>query len=661
MDKILMFEVKEEVAEKREEMISHVKDLLTENNRNIDSVEKHLKSVVMKAMFCTLNIFSLFAGTFLLPALIIDETYGSHITKNDDMNPDLLFSNRFNNISMLIAEYKKQRRFSDEIKSIEKVKALKAVMAIEANINETVIDDEQRKAVGVIVDDYNKAKSESNSTSFVLMPILEEVFEFVRKALARKIAILEYENGSIGKINDLKSAEVKFKNADIIASGCAAFELANTYGQDDATLVVIHSAIESNAVALREMARYDQILNDQMLPKLEYMLEILSEMQSDNKDITMAMLRLRKLNLKKQARRFNTLIKEFAHEFAGVCDSGSLLMYLEAYMVLLINSYDLLNGAEYAIQLKAFIGRVDTGDCSRSEDLIACFRNENLVTQIRADEIFRNCLQIFNSYQQVLFPYGGDVTLRNTFAQLNELNAKSYSIEAKAEVLQSATNLIIYDLQTIQNEIDPVKDSTLIHTAFNSVVFEPFFTWPNTKFGTQIKRLLSGEKVTLSASVFSLGVRNVVKYNSVMLNVKSSDLSANRALQDLLNHFEVEMESLGDMHYRCGDSFYVSSSQPVQFERCFEMERETFPCHSRNTVINQTLHFDTFKVTPSPYTVWNFRLVHRSAIDKQQLLDELKTFSNSVDLELVGTGSFILENAPICDLKLSRQHIKKTR
>ncbi|XP_059474434.1 uncharacterized protein LOC132196061 [Neocloeon triangulifer] len=657
-------EVKHEVDAKFGDLLDKTKQLQTEYQSNIKELTEHKraveKSLIIKTVFGTLNVFAQVASVFFPPAAMIGttlNTLGSAISQNGQ-NVDLKARTArvpkgLDNAMKLIQQHKQERERDDNSRKIEQLNALKMVIETEASVGNIIIDEAQRKAVKEMLVKYKGAQS--NATKLVFTN-LSGLFDSVGKDLTSRISKYEKDNVPKEKIDKLKLANKGMNYVRQLSLAPAAIvDVVTGYMNDQSKLGQINAAIESNRVALQEMARYEKSLNDKFMPMLEDMLRVFEDLQKGLRDTNSVMLQFRKINIKKHARRFVSLINRFTQDFVEEGDGiGDAFVFLEEYMSILIDAYDKLNELEYRLQLKDFLGRLHGGDCSRSEDPKLCNRQQKLVSEIHADEMFGNFLYIFTAYQQTLFPFGGSKTgvLHSTVAQLKENH--DLNLEGKVVILQEGLNLIIDDLHNMQDAIINDKEKSVVATEFNSkyTSSSPFFTWKNSKYQKQIKQLLKGEQVTLSASVMSPGVKNAVKFNSLLLNLTSSDPQVARKVHELLTHFQIEMVHTGESHYKCGGTYYVIGGDVLNFKISFE-KNEQGGSVSRNTVFDKMSYGD---VPLSPYTVWKFQLLHRSNSDKRNLLNELEQNADSVDLELAGAGFFVEDGAPICDSDLGQYY-----
>ncbi|XP_059476977.1 uncharacterized protein LOC132197611 [Neocloeon triangulifer] len=662
-------EIQGEIDANFKKLLQRIEDFHAEYEANIENLYAHKKEV-KKAMkvkiFCgVLNVVGQIAGAFYPPAAIaasaVNEA-GKALSKTRNMDLKAAAPNRpisLKNAMSVISKYKEQKKRDERFRQKEQIKALEEIIETEQNVGLIIFnDEEQRETVKKMVFEYKahnvSALHKNLKFAFDNIPA---VIDMARNKLQSKIDKTEMENGSKERIDKMKNINKNLNTAKqfAVASG-AVIDMAIAYANDTANLKRIANVIESNKEAIQEMNRYEQSLNDQFMPMLNDMLGTFNDIQSGLKDDDAVMLQFRKVDVKKYARKFIALINEFTKGFVDESDYGIgiAFVHMEEYMSLLIDAYDKLSELEYRVQLKGFLGRIHGGDCSRTEQPRQCTDHQALAAELEANEVFRKFLYIFTAYQQSVFPFGGSKTGILQYAVTQLKKTPNLLLEEKAKILQDALQLIIDDLNEMQDTISNANDKSVVLAEFNSkyTSSRPFFTWPNSKFSAQIGQLLRGEQVTLVASVLGPGVKNAAKFKTLLLNVTSADPAVTRAVHELLTHFQIEMVHLGESHYRCGDTYYVIGSDPLNIRICYEnTERGASVC--RNTVFEKVAYGD---VPLSPYTVWKFQLLHRSNTQKRQLLVELQKFANSVDLELVGAGFFVEDDAAICEMDLGQYY-----
>lgn len=177
----------------------------------------------------------------------------------------------------------------------------------------------------------------------------------------------------------------------------------------------------------------------------------------------------------------------------------------------------------------------------------------------------------------------------------------------------------------------------------------PFYVWKNKDLGNMVHDLFSGQKIYLNADVLKSGPRNAVKFNVIDLEIRSSNQTINDQLNDALQDFHVTLTHMGESNYRCNNQFYMISSRPLTLEFSFG-EKNNGPT-DRNVVYEK---LSTGVKLLSPYTLWGLQLSHGS-------FNKLKPFADFVDIELHGYGTYVEENAMICNTILERYYTPVNR
>ncbi|XP_059483528.1 uncharacterized protein LOC132201393 [Neocloeon triangulifer] len=421
--------------------------------------------------------------------------------------------------------------------------------------------------------------------------------------------------------------------------------------KDDFAIQEVNKAIEENSLALKKIDQYEKQIDDEIQPLLNGMFVILENIKVTGikNDTSKYILQFQNLDIRKYSRSLISIFNKFLEDFDEVKgDLRNILVDLEDLMGILTRSYDKISEVNHQIELKDFLGKLHNGNCDN-----VCQVHKNITNSIETNELVRRFVHIFIAYQQCLFPYGGETmsVLRSTLSELRQGKYK-LSRDDKIKILKNSLQTMSKNLAETNTAIINDVDIGISFSSFNSkyLTSKPFYTWPGSKFGSEIKKLLMGEKVTLVASVTAPSVKNAVKFNTVMINFTSSDQEVSKQVQEMLMHYWVEMTYGGESYYRCGSNYYAISGDPLDFKFSYERD-DKGQLISRNSVFEKLQYSD---VPLSPYTVWKFKLVHSSGKDQEYLSEKLSQYAEKLDLELIGDGYFVEEGARICSQDLGQ-------
>jgi len=523
-----------------------------------------------------------------------------------------------------------------------------------------VVDAEQE--VGNFLKEENREllngiSEKSLSTTKFSLNISEQFHTFFT-SLSNDLETKINSENSTNKINQMKKVKMGLEDEKIIAGiSDSVLQIVDEYANDETKLSQIKAAIQKNQAALQELADFEKTLLTQCMPFVDEMLQFSQQFESNLTDQSSIMLEFNKLDVQKMARKLMSMIQIFTKDFKTEKNEfADIFTDLVEFLATVIEVYDKINELEYRSELVHFLGQIHGGQCadSQTSDSNACKTYLNTSATIESNEIVREFLQIFTAYQLALFPYGGAKmqVLQSTLALFN--HPVQLSTQQKVLILRSALETIKSDLSDINNKITNHKDKNVMLGSFNSryTSSKPFYIWPNSKFSNQIKALLKGDEVTLVASVLAPGVRNAVKFQTVMLNITSSDAAVAKEVQNLLNHFQIEIFHKGESYYKCGSTFYSIAGEGLNFKASFERDEKGNFVFSNKVVESLKIG----EVPLSPYTIWKFQLFHSSAHDRFDLFEQLSRLADRVDLELIGTGSYLDDKAPICNSDLGEYY-----
>ncbi|XP_059483529.1 uncharacterized protein LOC132201395 [Neocloeon triangulifer] len=497
---------------------------------------------------------------------------------------------------------------------------------------------------------YNKASTNAQK----LIEAVPALFKTISASLGMKIKNLRAQRkgnkrNKLSEIGTLQELSERVLEATGMKNFKGIADEIREYLSDEIDLEEVDTAIENNKLALKRIGQYETQIEYELQPLLDGLFEIFENIKSTSlpQDKPNNYIRaLHNLDIKKYIRTFVSIISKFSAEFNGVTeDLREILVDLEDLMTILINTYDKVDEANRHIELKEFFGKIQSENCDKF-----CQLYKKVANSIESHEIFRQFVYIFIAYQQSLFPYGGEKI--RIFRSLSSELARVEDYSMTVRIVKAALTYMNDDLATMSGTILNDKDKSISSMYFSSGyrTSKPFYTWPSSKFSNEIKRLLKGEKVTFVASVLTPGVKNAVKFNTAMINFTSADPQVSKRVQEILLHFTVEMSYGGESHYRCGSKYYAISGDPLDFKFSYERD-QSGKMITKNSVFEKLKYSD---VPLSPYTVWKFKLVLGSDPKYYDLHKELVQFADKVDLELVGNGFFVEENAQICSQDLGQ-------
>jgi len=234
------------------------------------------------------------------------------------------------------------------------------------------------------------------------------------------------------------------------------------------------------------------------------------------------------------------------------------------------------------------------------------------------------------------------------------------NLDAKQDILKNATSVtkIIGSLKEkveIYNATITEMDTKIVRTSFglNDSVIPPFFTWKGDQYADAInilfkegsKKRHESEMVTLISSVKG-SYYYAVKFNKIELRIKHIDSTKQRELNSCLDNFNVYLTHSTDSYYKFNNIFYkfgsnidVNSNNKLQLMYGFKKNSKGHP-FTKNEAYEK---LDNGELMLSPYSVWQVKLALANPGSGKNSFNDLEKYSGFVNLELVGTGSYVDE------------------
>jgi len=652
--------IKVDVDNKLEELVKISQDLQKEYAKNIEKLEIRKKELTalmaVKYLLILVEMAFGIARPFAPKVGGIGAAIASATSKflpnqkGETYEPEIpkALSNA-KKISSMFGQQKSQR--------VKLEKIMKEVITTE-QIEGDFLSPEHRQMIQSFLNETNKNLKSLEQTADNLKA--QKAIDAVIMDLSVKISIMKTDQNASNekKIDAFNQLISKLNKAKYIAdsdAGSVGIEMIEK-ATSPTELEQVKASIEMNKIALKEMALYEKSLQEEFKPMVDEMISTLEQFNAGLKDKNAIELVLEKYDVKEYARKCIQMVNKFTQGFVEKEDGlESIFADLQDFLTSMIDANDKISEMQYRAQLANFMGQLQGGQCSDAltSDPVTCNSFLQISTIIRSNEIIREFLFVFTAYQQVLFPYGGEKigVLKSTLSLL--MGSSNMTAENVIFSVRPALETIQKDLAELSESILNHKDKNVVVADFNSkyISSSSFFVWPKEKYSQQIEALLSGEQVTLVASVLAPEVRNAVKFHTAMLNFTSKDVNVKNRIDELLRSFEVEMIHGGESYFRCGSRFYAIGGDKLTFTTSFE-RNEKGELVSRNKVFEKLKYGD---VPLSPYTVWKFRLVHVSSkTDPKLRHSQLAKLAKKVDLELVGQGYYVKEEAPICDSDLGQ-------
>jgi len=182
----------------------------------------------------------------------------------------------------------------------------------------------------------------------------------------------------------------------------------------------------------------------------------------------------------------------------------------------------------------------------------------------------------------------------------------------------------------------------------------PFFVWESAQYAKTINTLFQesgkgyeSEEVILISSVQS-SLYSAVKFNTIELRIrhKDQDPKKQKELDSCLDNFNVYLTHSTDSHYKFNNKFYKFGSNVDVNNSNEELQLlYGFKKNSNDSPFTKNIAYEKLangELMLSPYSMWRVKLTLVNPKGKNYFND-LEKYSKFVNLELVGTGSYVDE------------------
>ncbi|WP_009630071.1 hypothetical protein [Synechocystis sp. PCC 7509] len=485
-------------------------------------------------------------------------------------------------------------------------------------------------------------------------PIEAEVF-----ALNNKIKQLNEELGSTIKeektaLKDDTSPTVehaKFekwldKAEKLINVANAGINIYNTIKDSESAIDEINQAILKNQESIKKLNDFKDIVNS-------YSQETITNMKGDVTNLENSLKNKSHIALDVSKWQIQAHLKDIKHQLdemtSGFKTHGAFIHIFEKMsdaIATLVGIYDRIENYQEQAQLVDYIANVNSAGVTVDYPEV----NE-LKIIILQNTILERYSTLISAVKQWAFPFA-DKFFSNFNFMLN--------IDAKQDILENATSVtkIIDSLKEkveIYNATITEMDTKIVKTSFglNDSVIPPFFTWKGSQYADAINILFKegsnkkyeSEVVTLISSVQG-SYYYAVKFNKIELRIKHLNSKKQQELNSCLDNFNVYLTHSTDSYYKFNNIFYkfgsnidVNSNNKLELMYGFKKDRKEHP-YTKNEAYEK---LDNGQLMLSPYSVWQVKLALANPGNGKNSFNDLEKYSGFVNLELVGTGSYVDE------------------
>jgi len=349
--------------------------------------------------------------------------------------------------------------------------------------------------------------------------------------------------------------------------------------------------------------------------------------------------------------------------YSAQADMKSSFDQLKEALTLLVNIYDRLENYKDQQALGGYIGNIgapgDYTDLHQGTEFENGIRTVN--ETIQANLILMEYENVMQAFRQWVFPFAKPYLAAsklptNIKPTRDKETLKELVSGANSQIKAARGNISRY-WSTIQfND----KFSYIGKFYTNKESGGPFFRWEQETHKEKINKLLLGKQITLLADVRQswkwVPQRKAIKFQKVFLNFhlrngwkdEKKDTQRQDKFNAALDYFVVRLEHSGISYYDFLDDYFAIPGDSVTLNYGIKGNDKNDP-DIKSISSGKVLKGD---VLLSPYTLWTLQLL---AENKEEALAKLKEFVNDVDVELVGSGTYIWDTKnllPALDLRV---------
>ncbi len=510
----------------------------------------------------------------------------------------------------------------------------------------------EKRKIEIGLSDPSDSKEENNILRQIQLAE-EKIAENVQdtKKLKEKFHKTLKEEKSALKDNKIDAIErAKYekwldKTEKLINVANAAINIYNTVKDSESAIDEINKAILANEKTIKKLNEFEDTVNS-------YSQETITNMKGDVTNLENSLKNKSPIALDVSKWQIQAQLKDIKHQLdemtSGFKTHGNFIHIFEKMsdaIATLVGIYDRIENYQEQAQLVDYIANVNSAGVAVDYPEV----NE-LKIIILQNTILERYSTLISAVKQWAFPFA-DKFFSNFNFMLN--------IDAQQDIHKNATSITtiiksLKDKVAIYNATITEMDTKIVKTSFglNDSVIPPFFTWKGSQYADAINILFKegskkheSEVVTLISSVQG-SYYYAIKFNKIELKIKHLDSTKQQELNSCLDNFNVYLTHSTDSYYKFNNIFYkfssnidVNSNSKLQLMYGFKKNSKGHP-FTKNEAYEK---LDNGELMLSPYSVWQVKLALANPGNGKNYFNDLEKYSEFVNLELVGTGSYVDE------------------
>lgn len=299
-------------------------------------------------------------------------------------------------------------------------------------------------------------------------------------------------------------------------------------------------------------------------------------------------------------------------------------------MAFLASIYDRIDSYSETKTFADFITKINLAKPSFGDDqLDTAVANLEAVT--KSNIVLELHDVAIHAIKQHYFPFAHIFLNRfNLPVELQMNDTESIKRGAINQITQLESDIKLKNISTIDQEFAHYLQYSGTQTNLT------LYTWQAESVKNEVKKLLRGEEIVLSADIATGRNYDAIKFRNIGLYFVARNQSYQQALDGALQDYIIEMKMIGDGYYRCGSRFYTLPTLDQRLDYSFRKREDGSPDYQGT--FYKTIDANDFFL--SPYVMWSYKL--KNYDDKKKDFAKLAAFvDRDMDLELVGDVQYL--------------------
>lgn len=435
----------------------------------------------------------------------------------------------------------------------------------------------------------------------------------------------------------------------LVKVGKGLASIYNKYADNKNAIDEIGNAIKEAEDKIDKLNKYEERIENAFFPMIRAMQNDLLRVQSTLGRQSKAGLHVTTWRVQSTIRDVKLYLRQFTKGFEIQENLTRCIEKLDEAMTTLSGIYDSIQSFTEQKELADYIEDISSANSHSVQIRSGKLREATDILEmtIRSNILLGYYERLTAAFKQWVFPFAGDWLHDFTLPSHDTRNADSGSfLPVITRQIDSLKSKLTEFRTSINKGIHPHIHSAEFRSGYRSV--RPFYTWENKRYRTMITDLLAGKEVVVKADALKGVKKNAVKFKIIEINFRALNESIQEKLDVVISHFHVRMTHHGNSYYRCGTKFYVirSDNQTIKYSREKKDDGEPVDHNSVYKMLKDG------NLLLSPYAMWSIRLINVTDVN----FPELVQFGRHVDLELVGQGQYVDEDADVCNDELENYY-----